>query len=120
MKIFAKILCEFEFIHQWEKGDTEEHDRFLRWPHRHLAGVIVWIEQFPNEDRGIEYYAFRKWLKEIIEIMPKQKWYSCEDYCREIATIIQQVHKGRAVKIEVTEDKLEGAYCEYEKDELKN
>lgn len=115
-KRFIKVLGGFEGIHQWKSAPEEVG--YLSHPHRHWFGVVVWIE-VEHYDRNIEFYMFKKelsvYLRRIVARMKSDSSWSCEKICDELAGLIRKDYPNRELRIEVTEDNLEGAECHYAK-----
>ncbi len=109
---YAKIYGEFEALHKYTNAPEEVS--YLRNEHRHLFKVIIQIEQFHN-NRDIEYYMFKTWLNIMLYYMDKPITWSCEMYCDHLSKLIEDKYGARKLRIEVNEDNMEGAICEYEK-----
>jgi hypothetical protein len=109
-KRWAKVLGGFEGFHCWPEAPN-----YLKNLHRHWFGVTLWLE-LKHDDRDVEFYDLKERLKGWIEFELAQKMestWSCEMIADLLAECAQEDHPGRALKIEVTEDNLEGALCEY-------
>lgn len=112
---WAKVTHQFEGIHQYE--EAPEAVAFLRYPHRHMFHVTLWLEQFHNE-RDVEYIMLKRWLADHLTTMVKSGnipvTSSCETIAELIGYRISEANQGRKVKVEVTEDGENGAVLEFE------
>lgn len=108
-KIFAKIRTSFEDLHQYPNAPDEVS--FLKYPHRHIFNVIVYIEQY-HDDRDVEFFIFKKNLDKIIaeKIVPYKKSKSCEMIAIRLNKEIIKKYGPRDIRIEVNEDDENGAY----------
>lgn len=114
--IWAKITTRFEALHMWPESPREVY--FLKFPHRHMFHVTVWVEQF-HEERDVEYILFKRWLDgKILNLIADpaavMTW-SCETWARNIMLSIEgraETGVNRRIKVEVTEDGENGALVE--------
>lgn len=128
MTIWAKIQTRFEALHRWPDPPKEVY--FLKFPHRHMFHVTVWVEQFHTE-RDVEYILFKRWLDELLHqcaVDPASvlDW-SCEMWAEVICkSVVQKFEQeqvesrgegltqqdARRIKVEVLEDGENGALVE--------
>jgi hypothetical protein len=108
-KSFIWVTTEFEGIHCYPAAPDEVS--FLRFPHRHIFHVKVWIEVFHN-DRDIEFILFKRFIDSIITDH-NFHYKSCEMISDDIHKIISTQYKNREIKIEVSEDKENGSFIDY-------
>jgi len=104
------ITTSFEGTHRYLDAPVEVS--FLRYTHRHIFHVKVWIEVFHN-DRDIEFILFKRFINEFCQDASNQNNKSCEMISDDIYSHIIQEYEGRKIKIEVSEDKENGSYKEY-------
>lgn len=81
--------------------------------HMHYFFFKVWISVSHN-NRQIEFIQFRRWLENLyngnsLELDNK----SCEMISDELAAKISERFPGREIRIEVSEDNINGSYVEY-------
>lgn len=114
MTIWAKITTQFEALHYWKdaKGDVA----FLRYPHRHLFYVTIWIEE-KHRDRDIELVQFKNFVNLYIPSIfglykNKVLRKSCEMIAQRIKSFVEKHYPKRKVKVEVLEDGENGAVIE--------
>jgi len=105
--LYAKITTQFEGIHYWKNAKGAED--FLKYPHRHIFYVTVYIEQFHN-DRDVEFIAFKRWINKITS--KKIDYKSCEMIAEDLAKKIKKKYGNRKLKIEVSEDNENGCVLE--------
>lgn len=106
--------------HKWEKAPTAVY--FLRHIHRHIFHIKVWIEILDHNDREIEFFLFKKFIDNKIQLVwqntglgtpTSNAQLSCEMICDEIYAHIGKAYPTRDVTIEVSEDKENGAVKMY-------
>ena len=108
--IWAKITSEFEGIHKYPNAPDEV--AFLRFDHRHIFHVTVWIEQFHNE-RDVEFIMFKRFIEAAIKSSQFPANASCETMSDFLAEKVIKKYTNRRLKIEITEDGENGAFVEY-------
>ena len=118
---WIKVLGGFEGLHHWPEAKN-----YLKHLHRHWFGITLWLE-VKHDDREVEFYDLKDLLKGWIDQIPINRHnvicsqsqnfmevnWSCEMIADCIAEYCNDVFPGRQIKIEVTEDNLEGTLCEY-------
>ena len=111
--VWAIIKTQFEGYHCWE--DAPKEVDFLRYPHRHLFYVELWIEQRHTE-RDIEYILEKRKLNKFIEKNLCPKWSYLTFSCEFIANVIKEkwikIYPNRKIKVSVFEDNENGALVE--------
>lgn len=116
VKRWVKVKTYLTAKHYWK--NAPEQVKFLRYPHLHTFHITVMIE-VEEKDREIEFFMLLDHIN--MHLQPLQgttfQW-SCEDLCDYVYKgAIRPYYKGRDVKIEVSEDGLNGAITEYSKGE---
>jgi len=117
MTTWGKITHQFAATHHYP--DASGPEEFLKYPHRHVFHVTVWIEQFHN-NRDIEYMAFKSWLQRNLLQDQNLGAKSCEMLAENIIARVRAEWCGkdgpgaptRKIKCEVTEDGENGALVE--------
>jgi hypothetical protein len=108
--IWAWVTTQFEGYHKWD--DAPEDVAFLRDKHRHIFYVKVYVEQF-HDDRDVEFILLKRWLDGLIASFDKENLGSCEMIA---GVILEHLMDGRfrkrAYKVEVSEDRENGALVE--------
>ena len=108
--LWAIIKFQFEGVHKYPEASGAEE--FLKYDHRHIFHVEVWIEQ-RHENRDVEYLNCKRWLqKEAVPHLTLPGTTSCETLARQIVFLVQQKYGDRRVICEVLEDGENGARCE--------
>jgi hypothetical protein len=107
--IWAIIRSSIEKIHYWEGAIGEVE--FLKYPHRHLFYVELWIEQ-KNAERDIEYITEKRSLDEYLRQMPFRGGFSCEDIASDIKYFWSKKYPDRKIKVFVFEDNENGTMIE--------
>jgi hypothetical protein len=85
----------------------------LAHKHMHYFYIKVWIE-VTHSNRQIEFIQFRRWLEslyagETLELDNK----SCEMIAEELYEVIATKYPGVEVRIDVSEDNINGALLEF-------
>ena len=111
MTNYIWVTTQKEMIHHYD--DAPEDVNFLKYPHRHLFKIKVYLEVFHN-GRDIEFIMFKRWLEKTLnsygEYLENK---SCEMLSDELAEIIAIEYSGREIKIEISEDGENGTFKEY-------
>ena len=107
--IWAIIRTIIEKIHYWEDATGEVE--FLKYPHRHLFHIELWIEQ-KNTERDIEYISEKRKLDEYLRQMPFEGGFSCEDIALDIKDLWGKKYPDRKIKVSVFEDHENGTLVE--------
>ena len=108
---FIWIKTQQEFIHNYPNAPVEV--KFLRNLHRHMFHFKVYLEVKGN-NRDVEFIMFKKDIEKYLSNLHTSiKSTSCEALCDYIYEHIKNNYKGRAVKIEVSEDNENGVFKEY-------
>jgi hypothetical protein len=81
--------------------------------HMHYFYFKVWVEVNHN-NRDIEFIQFRRWLESLyanntLELNNS----SCEMICENLYKEISKVYPNSEVRIDVSEDNINGAYIEF-------
>jgi len=97
---------EFEGWHKWDKAPNEVD--YLRFPHRHIFKVQVFIEVKTN-DREIEFITLKHQCQQIVSGFDKENVGSCEQIAEAIIAQVKQIYPNRAVGADVSEDGENGA-----------
>lgn len=108
------ISWQFVGFHQW-KDALDEVD-FLKYKHRHLFKVKVWIE-IAEDDREIEFFMFQRFMKEQYQDEIDFGNQSCEMISHDMNQYIISEYPDRNVKISISEDGENGTYIEYQNKE---
>jgi hypothetical protein len=108
------ITTQFEGYHKYP--DAPQEVEFLKYPHRHIFKLKIWIEVFHN-DRDIEFFMFKNFINRMIEVNNLNNK-SCEMISDDIYTIIKRTYPERNVWIEVSEDGENGSFKKYIKEEV--
>jgi len=117
---WAKVSLRFDAHHRWDEAFDEV--AFLQNEHRHEFHVTVQVQQY-HDDRDVEYIYLKRRLQSWIEneYLPEDRdlgQKSCEMMAEDILEKLIEWHgKGRAYRIEVTEDGENGALLEVPVDE---
>lgn len=110
IKNYAIVRLQKEGVHFWKAAKGKEV--FLKYPHRHMFWIEVWIEQL-HTNREIEYIACKRWLEKKIKFSSKTSK-SCEAIAQDILRILIKKDKNkRSYKIFVKEDGENGCCAEY-------
>ncbi len=115
-KKFIYVTFQKEGIHCYP--DAPEGVEFLRNPHRHMFHFRVEIEVF-HDDRDIEFILFKRELEALYSggrinaATLELDYKSCEMLADELAEYIQENYPDRDLKIEISEDGVNGAVCYY-------
>jgi hypothetical protein len=81
--------------------------------HMHYFFFKVWVEVNHN-NRDIEFIQFRRWLESLYQTNTLQlNNSSCEMICENLYKEISAKYPNLDVKIEVSEDGINGAYVEF-------
>lgn len=81
--------------------------------HYHYFYFKVWIQVLHN-NRDLEFIQFRRWLenlynKKTLDVNHK----SCEMIAEDLYHMIHLEYPGREIRIDVSEDNINGAYLEF-------
>jgi hypothetical protein len=116
------VTFQKEGMHRYPAAATDpalatgdEYDvSFLANPHRHIFHFRVWADVVHN-DRDIEFIQFKRWLENLYRDNTLQLDYkSCEMMADDLYIQIASRYPNRAVWIEVSEDRENGALIKYE------
>jgi hypothetical protein len=93
-------------------GDTYDVSH-LAHKHMHYFFFKVWVE-VNHSNRDIEFIQFRRWLESLyssnaLELNNK----SCEMICEDLYAEISNRYPNQEVRIDVSEDNINGAYLEF-------
>lgn len=120
-KQFVFVGFQKEGIHCFPEAATnplyktgDEMDvSFLGFPHFHYFHFKVWVE-VKHANRDIEFIQLRRWLESLYgsNVLSLNNL-SCEMISNELYEAISEKYPGVDVRIEVTEDNLNGSYTEY-------
>lgn len=81
--------------------------------HMHYFFFKVWVEVTHN-NRSIEFIQFRRWLESLYETKTLElNNSSCEMICENLYKAIAERYPDREVRIDVSEDNINGAYLEF-------
>ena len=81
--------------------------------HMHYFFFKVWIEVTHN-NRDIEFIQFRRWLESLYSTNALElNNLSCEMICENLYKEIAAKYPNHEVRIEVSEDNINGAYVEF-------
>lgn len=81
--------------------------------HFHYFYFKVYIE-VTHENREIEFIQFRRWLESLYDSKTLELDYkSCEMIADDLAQAIWNKYPNRDLKIEVSEDNINGCFVEY-------
>ena len=121
-----KIWVTFckEGVHKYPAAATDpllctgdEYDvSFLANLHRHIFHFRVWLDVFHN-DRDVEFIQFKRWLERLYHSdqgVLSLDFKSCEMMADDLYIHIADRYPGRAVWIEVSEDRENGCEIHYE------
>lgn len=98
---------------QFATGDWDDVS-FLAHPHFHYFHFTVWLS-VDHDDRDVEFIQFQRWLERLYQEGTLELDYkSCEMMAMDLYAQISAEYPNRAVRIEVTEDDINGAYFEFE------
>lgn len=86
----------------------------LAYRHMHYFYIKVWVE-VKHANRDIEFIQFRRWLEDsysngTLELDNK----SCEMIAEDLFELISQRYPQVDIRIDVSEDNINGALIEYE------
>ena len=110
---FVYVTLQKEFIHQYK--DAPEEVAYLRYPHRHIAHIMVQIEVY-NNDREIEFIMLKHKLEEHLNLTDLTN-NSCETIADEILSFVQSEYDvNRDIEIVVSEDGENGCKLMYKKE----
>lgn len=104
------ITTEFIGFHKYP--DAPDEVGFLRYRHRHIFKVKVYLEVFHN-NRDVEFIMFKSYLNSLIRDSEMNDM-SCEDIADYLCLNIAGMITGRKIKIEVSEDGENGVMMEYD------
>ena len=112
MTNYIWVTGERDGFHNWPDAPMEV--RYLSHRHWHIFKFKIGIEVF-SDDREIEFHMFRNYIfNGFIKKWPKNlRGKSCEMIANEIYDYIIIKYKGRKIKIEVSEDGINGVNMEY-------
>jgi len=86
---------------------------FLASPHMHYFHFHVTLEVF-QDNRDVEFIQFRRWLERLYDektlVLNNQ---SCEMMADDLIGKISDKYPGRAIKVSVLEDGINGATLEW-------
>lgn len=111
IKRYAIIKLQKEGFHQYP--NAPEDVAFLRSLHRHVFHITVKIEQF-HDNRDIEFFQFKRWLDDHIDLKAVDHSCSCEAIARIILEEIGILYPKRFISVKVMEDNENGGMVEYE------
>jgi hypothetical protein len=120
-KTFIYASIQKEGYHCFpEAGDDpkyatgDEYDvSHLALRHMHYFFIKVWVE-VKHSNRDIEFIQFRRWLESlygdnILNLNSK----SCEMIGEDLYKIISEKYQGVEIRIDVSEDNINGALIEF-------
>ena len=116
MASYIWITTSFEGIHKYNEAPREV--AFLRYPHRHIFHVKVFIEVFHN-DRDVEFILFKRHVNSLLDAFRNVhdgSGYSCEMVSDYLASHLKNAYtySKRKLIIEINEDGENGSQKEYE------
>lgn len=111
MPNFIWIKHSFEGFHKYE--DAPDDVKYLRYHHRHLFKLKVYIE-ISNNNRDIEFHQFKKFIQYCIK-EENFNLKSCEQMSNDLHLLIVHEYPGREIKIELSEDGECGCEMYYKK-----
>lgn len=103
------ITTSFEGFHRYPL--PPEGVEFLKYEHRHIFHVKVWIDVF-HDDRDIEFILFKRFVDSKIA-GGQMDHKSCEMMCDDLHLIITKSYPDRDIWISVSEDNENGAFKQY-------
>lgn len=107
-RLWAIINFQKEGMHFYRNAKGKE--MFLKYPHRHIFKITVYIQQW-HDDRDVEYIFAKRWLEKSIDISFNYK--SCEMIGNDIIQKLKRKFgKNRKYKVIVMEDGENGALVE--------
>ena len=109
MKRFITITTQFEGIHSYP--DAPKEVEFLKYPHRHIFHIKIWLQTF-SDNREVEFIMFKRFVNSILT-NGDLKNQSCEMISDTLETLIKINYPNREIRIEVLEDNENGSYTEY-------
>lgn len=109
MTNFIWITTQFEGFHEYPQAP--EGVEFLKYKHRHIFKVKVWIEVF-HDDRDIEFILFKRFVDSLVQNNDFD-YKSCEMISDNLAILISNKYTNRKLKISVSEDGENGSEKEY-------
>jgi hypothetical protein len=105
------ITTQFEGFHSYPNAPNDV--KFLRYQHRHIFKLKIYIEVFHN-DREIEFFQFKKFIEDFIKKNKlKLNNLSCESISDTIWAVIYNKYQEREIYIEVSEDGENGSFKKY-------
>jgi hypothetical protein len=95
------------------KTDDEYDVSHLAHRHMHYFYVKVWLS-VSHSNRQVEFIQFRRWLESLyatnaLELNNK----SCEMIAEDLYDVIATRYPDREIRIDVSEDNINGAYLEF-------
>lgn len=120
-KTFIFVPFIKEGLHYFPGADTNPlyatKDRYdvshLGYKHFHYFYFKVYIE-VTHDNREIEFIQFRRWLESLYDSKTLELDYkSCEMIADDLANAIWNKYPNRDLKIEVSEDNINGCFVEY-------
>lgn len=118
---FIWVSFQKEGIHKYPAALTDpalatgdQYDvSFLGYPHRHIFHFRVEIQVW-HDDRDIEFIQFKRWLEGLysggtLELNFK----SCEMIADDLYQQVNKHYPGRSVRLDISEDKENGASIYY-------
>jgi hypothetical protein len=125
-KSFIYVTFQKEGYHCFPEAATNpafatgnEYDvSHLAHKHMHYFFFKVWVEVNHN-NRDIEFIQFRRWLESLyssnaLELNNK----SCEMICEDLYAQISNRYPNQEVRIDVSEDNINGAYLEFKPEQV--
>lgn len=120
-KMFVYVPFVKEGYHFYPGADTnpalatgDKYDvAHLSMRHMHYFYFKVWVE-VRHTNRDIEFIQLRRWLESLYESGAlEMNGKSCEMLADDLASQIHARYPGSEIRIDVSEDNINGAYVEY-------
>lgn len=120
-KKFIYVSVQKEGYHCFPEAATDpqfktndEYDvSHLANKHMHYFFIKVWIE-VGHSNRQIEFIQFRRWIDSLYnEKTLSLNSKSCEMIAEDLFEIISQKYPNREIRIDVSEDNINGAFLEF-------
>jgi hypothetical protein len=108
-KTFIWITTSIEGFHKYP--DAPEGVEFLKYEHRHIFHIKVWIEVF-HDDRDIEFILFKRYINSLLT-NNQMDYKSCEMMSDDLYLQICEKYPFRDVGIEISEDGENGSLKQY-------
>jgi hypothetical protein len=118
------IYCTFqkEGYHRFPGADVDpnyatgdEYDvSHLALRHMHYFNFKVWV-QVTHQNRQIEFIQLRRWIERLYSTGSLELDYkSCEMLCDDLYEKLSERYPGMEIRIDVSEEGINGAYTEYQ------